>query len=307
MKIFFYCLLLLSFLSVPSIAQTTPNALKIPTVVINAKIIGKDSVIIPYNDRYWVVPDSCTQIIRYGHYNFKGKFFYGKFKDVKKDDTTKIVALGAYSNKGLKNGLFQFYYLDGKIMANGSFIANKYDGNWVFYYPNGQLKAKGTFKENSYIGKWELYYENGRPELFFEGKNGICNILNAWRTDGVKTVNEGNGSYDSEGAHWVGNLRNGLPDSIWTCNSLGASVTEYFKQNIFYRGHSEYGAFVQDYKDESHISLFPALPVFQLDHGTYFDISTTCDGKGTQEVYVKIFDKVLHQFVYPSKNSTASQ
>jgi antitoxin component YwqK of YwqJK toxin-antitoxin module len=300
MKSFFYCLLVV-FLPVTSKAQVaTDTSASIPTVIINAQLIGQDSVIIPFNDRYNVVQDACTQIVRYGHYNFQRNYFYGKFKDVKKDDPSIIIVDGTYTNDGLKDGLFNINYLNGQLMAHGIFKTDKFDGEWVFYYPDGKLKAKGYFKDDNYYGKWEMYYETGQPKLFFESKDGICKITNAWTPDGEKNVSDGNGNYQTESKdNWGGKLTNGLPDSIWAFQSSAGnrtlSIFEYFKGNKFLKGYIENGDVAQSYKDASHIILSPQLPELPFEHGQYLDINATCDDKQLNDVYIKIFNRTLHR------------
>ena len=301
MKSFFYCLLAIVFLPAILKAQVaTDTSASIPTIIINAKLIGQDSVIIPFDDRYNVVQDDCTQIIRYGHYNFQRNYFYGKFKDVKKDNPSLIIVEGAYTDGGLKDGQFNINYLNGQLMAHGFFKADKFDGEWVFYYPNGKLKAKGYFKDGNYYGKWEIYYESGQSKLVFENKDGICKITNAWTPEGEKNVSDGNGNYQTESKdHWVGKLTNGLPDSIWAFQSNTGnstlSIFEYFKGNKFLKGYVENGNTAQSYKAASHIVLSPGLPELPFEHGQYLDINATCDDKELKDVYIKIFNTTLHK------------
>jgi len=293
MKFLLYCFVLIL---IPGfvIAQTPTDS--IPVITINCKLIGKDSVIIPFDKHYSIVQDNCAEIIRYGHYDFKNKTFVGRFRDVKKYDTTQIVAEGSYAN-GLKEGLFVLHYLDGKLMAKGTFKHDKYDGDWTIYYPNGSLSGKGSFKDNKFVGKWELYYDNGKPKLFFDVEKSVCKILNAWSPDDVKIVNEGDGTYQTESsAHWAGRLSNGLPDSTWIyykgANDKDGTVLEYFKQNKFVRGHTDAVVVDQDYTNASHISLLPQLPRIEIDVAQYLSISPACNGIEYSKVYIKMFNKI---------------
>lgn len=291
----FYCFILSLFLSIAVYAQTSRGSKSsIPVITINARLIGKDSVIIPYDNNYIVVQDACMQIIRYGHYSFSKKAFFGKFKDVKAGDSTMMIAEGNFSKNGLKDGAFVLHYLDGQLEAKGNFIEDKYDGDWVFYYPNGKIKSKGSFNQNKYVGKWEMYYEDGRPQLFFEDENRMCKIANSWRPDGTKMINDGNGDYQSDiNPHWVGKLRNGLPDGNWTCKlSFDSStyVVEQFTNNQFLKGDSKSGSFSRHYEDKSSISLFPQLPLLKIDHSQFIDVNPSCNGVEYSEAYVKMFN-----------------
>lgn len=265
------------------------------TIYINAKLIEKDSVIVPFDESYILTSDSCTKIIRYGHYNFSKKTFYGKFKDVNRNDTSIVIATGAYTNDGLKSGEFIVNNIDGKLLMRGNFVKGKLNGDWLSYYPNGNLKAKGKFANNEYSGKWELYKENGQPDVFFEVVSGKCKITDNWNGDGIKTVDNGNGYYhpSSKVNTWQGKLVNGLPDSTWSFDIGYIKTTENFLNNKFQYGHAEIRNTVNDYYDKSHIDLLPALASFVLDQANNLIIPhKLCSGKLYHTVFVKLFDKV---------------
>jgi hypothetical protein len=199
---------------------------------ISFRSIEKDSVMLPLNDKYYLIEDSCAQIIRYCRFNFQEKKFFGKFKDVSKVNPGLIVAEGTYTNDGLKNGSFTTHYL------------------------NGNLQSRGSFKDDTYDGKWEMYYDDGKPELTFEVINGDFIINAAWNSDGTKTVDNGNGIYtDSMDAwYWVGKLVEGKPEGKWKLiktNDFTELATEHFKKGKFIEG--ERGDY--SYTDASHIRL----------------------------------------------------
>ncbi len=219
-------------------------ALLFPTsIIVNAQnpvrrikfhYINKDSVNLQLNDEYYLIEDSCAQIIRYSHFNFEQHKFSGKFKDVSKADPNLIVSEGNYSEDGLKNGAFVSHYL------------------------NGNLQAKGSFKNNKYDGRWEMYYEDGRPELTFDAVDGNCQVINAWDVDGKKNVDNGSGVYIAKfgATYWKGKLINGKPDGKWnfikTDDASEASIaSEHFKKGQFHDG--SIGAY--EYSDVSRIAL----------------------------------------------------
>jgi hypothetical protein len=192
------------------------------------------SIKLPLNSNYYLIEDSCAQITRYGHLNLKERRFFGKFKDVSRLDTNVIVGEGNYTADGLK------------------------DGEFVLHYLNGQLQAKGSFINNKYAGKWETYYEDGKPELTFEVTDGDFRIINGWKPDGTKSIDNGNGTYINSlgGTQWKGKLVNGKPDGTWNfsrtddINSTAIS-TEHFKKGQFREGNvGNYS-----YTDASHIQL----------------------------------------------------
>src|SRR5258708_40257380 len=94
---YFLLSLLLCFLIAKSLAQPTKRN-------INFRSFEGGRVIFPLNQGYYLIEDSGAEIIRYGHFNFNQKKFFGKFKDVSMADTNLIVAEGAYNGDGFKDG-----------------------------------------------------------------------------------------------------------------------------------------------------------------------------------------------------------
>lgn len=222
MKHLLLCLLLCFVLS-HSIAQKTKRNIQFKTFGID-----RDSVVLPLNNNYYLIEDSCSEIRRYAHFNFEKRIFFGKFRDVSRLDSNLVVAEGTYNNDGLK------------------------DGEFISRYLNGKLQAKGNFKNNQYEGKWEMYYEDGKPQIIFEVINGVIQIIDAWKSDGSKTVNNGIGNYSADFgfAVWKGKLLNGRPDGTWILVNTddineSAISTEHFKKGEFKKGavgESEYSS-----------------------------------------------------------------
>lgn len=228
MKHLLLCLLLCFVLS-HSIAQKTKRNIQFKTFGID-----RDSVVLPLNNNYYLIEDSCSEIRRYAHFNFEKRIFFGKFRDVSRLDSNLVVAEGTYNNDGLK------------------------DGEFISRYLNGKLQAKGNFRNNQYDGKWEMYYEDGKPQVKFEVLNGAIQITDAWKADGSKTVDNGKGNYSSQidNLIWKGKLSNGRPDGTWNLVNAddineSAISTEHFKKGEFKNGIIG----ESDYNDNSRIML----------------------------------------------------
>lgn len=58
---------------------------------------------------------------------------------------------------GLKNGVYNKYYDNGKIMVKANYKNDILDGEYVSYYPNGVVKEEGLFSEGQKIGEWKTY------------------------------------------------------------------------------------------------------------------------------------------------------
>ena len=280
----------------PAIAQTAPDTTSAPAFTIDARQIGTDSVIIPYNDRYVLSVAGCATMLRHGHYNFKANHFYGEFKDVSIADTTKVLCQGTYAVDGTKNGDFILSYPNGILEAKGHYTDDKYDGNWAFYYANGNLMAKGAFKMNKYIGRWEWYYEDGRPFSVFETQDGVTKLLYQWGPDGTAFVTNGNGTFKPLNFyHWQGNLVNGSPDGMWTgaiiFDADTISTSEFFQKTKFVKGFVRGANVNNKYEDRSRMDITPPLPTQSRRLPTRFIINPFCNIDPQEVIRLKIFGK----------------
>jgi hypothetical protein len=288
---------------------STAYCQKIPTIIIPAFVISSDSVSIPFTASYDLAEDNCTQIVRYAHYNTNAGLYHGAFIDVSKADPSVVIAKGNYAENGLKDGKFLIYYIDGKLNAEGYYKQDKYDGEWSFYNKNGSLEIKGHFKDGQYTGKCALYNEDGRLLLTFDEEDGHCQIIDAWKKDGTRTVNNGTGYFtgdESSSTHWQGKITNGKPDSVWTCKQdiagSTAFLTEYFNAGIFQNGHVELGNFLRDYTDASNINLTPSSPILiinRADNPRYSGYS--CTGIRYPECFYMFLGKKIHLLTFKAQ------
>jgi uncharacterized protein len=61
-----------------------------------------------------------------------------------------------------KNGKWEFYHVNGKMMAKGKFDATgQQTGPWVFYYSDGKLKKETSFVSDQESGAYKIYHRNG--------------------------------------------------------------------------------------------------------------------------------------------------
>ena len=244
-------LLLFAFLLAVNLSAQNPQRR------IKWKIFGKDSVNIHLSDEYYLIEDSCAQIMRHGHYDVKEHRFRGKFTDVSIANPDLILAEGSYTDTGLK------------------------DGSFITRYLNGKLQAKGNFKDDKYDGHWELFYDSGQPKLTFDIIDGICHITDAWDEKGKKTVDNGAGTYTYTlgKVYWTGKLLNGTPDGAWRFYngediSGVALATEHFKKGKFRDGSTKFA----DYTDASHMNLNAPL-ILPFVNAEELKVSpVACDG-----------------------------
>lgn len=72
-----------------------------------------------------------------------------------------------YYKDNKKNGLWTEYFCNEKIKSKVEFKAGKPDGKAVMFHPNGMISETGTFVLNKWVGEYFLYFETGKPQQIF--------------------------------------------------------------------------------------------------------------------------------------------
>ncbi len=234
------------------------------------KIYPRDSINLHMDENYFMIEDTCSTIIRYGHFKARERKFFGSFRDLNKYDPSIVLAEGKYTDDGKLDGSFKMNYLNGEPLAEGKFDKGKMTGTWVVYYPENKKR------------------------LEFEGKGNETNITNAWDQSGKQIVTNGTGSYRSDlgQLYWEGKLLNGRPDGVWkakkTDDRTGTIVSsETFKNGVFVKGSSPIG----NYTDASRINL-AADNLLPINNATLFTASPqACDpGMSRKKVVYAVYE-----------------
>lgn len=93
-----------------------------------------------FNNRWEICEKPIAAYYRIGTLSIDSFWFYtGKVKDYNMEG--RLVMEGEYTEDGYKNGLFQFYFLDGSVMISGRYNYDRMIGNWQWNYPNKTIKA----------------------------------------------------------------------------------------------------------------------------------------------------------------------
>lgn len=69
---------------------------------------------------------------------------------------------GNYKN-GLKDGIWKFYYSNGKISKTGKYLEGVENGKFTFYYDNGRTMQEGDFIMGLKDGNWKKFDRDGNP------------------------------------------------------------------------------------------------------------------------------------------------
>jgi TonB family protein len=126
------------------------------------------------------------------------------------NDSSKTLMTGFYKDKSLKikNGMFTYFYPDGKPMVRGEYLNNEQEQLWMSWYPGGEKKdsvyfskgiktgAASSWFENSntkftgyYLmsfpdSSWAWYHENGKPSTREKYVGGKLTALECFDTLG---------------------------------------------------------------------------------------------------------------------------
>ena len=77
-------------------------------------------------------------------------------------DNGKLMYKGNYKD-GKLCGYWEYYFSSGKIYFKGSHKDGIRDSYWERYYSNGKLMHKGNYKDGKLCGYWEYFYEDEPP------------------------------------------------------------------------------------------------------------------------------------------------
>ena len=123
-----------------------------------------------------------NNLVQYGDKWFKeneDRPFNGIVFDLSKETGNKI--LGYKMVDGLKNGLYQEWYPDGKPKSKGKYLNHTQVGDWTYWHENGQKKSEGNYKTGKRDGSYTEWYKNGQinvEKTYKDGKlNGIVRLF----------------------------------------------------------------------------------------------------------------------------------
>jgi len=109
------------------------------------------------------------------------------------EDGSWVLTIGDYLERGtyrdgLKNGKWVSYHLvkmnektDSVLSFSGSFVEDNPDGKHIYYWDNGKVKDEGSYLMGKKEGDWTKYEYDGTPFLVITYRNGI-----ETKYDGVK-------------------------------------------------------------------------------------------------------------------------
>ena len=106
-------------------------------------------------------------------------YFTGKVRDYTAGNL--LMMEGEYADS-LKNGLFKFYYPDGKLMASGNYKDGLMSGTWYWYYSSGNEKAQIYFNPDNPDFKFVSFKDERGQSLMENGTGDFTWPVNVFET-----------------------------------------------------------------------------------------------------------------------------
>ncbi len=114
---------------------------------------------------------------------------------------------GIVDEKGIKQGHWKEFYVEGELRAEGDYLDGGRIGSWKFFHTNGKIEQKGKYRKGGKPhGDWVWYYTNGavrREEIYSNGKE-----------EGLMIEYDEQGNILEKG-EYVG----GLEEGVWEVNT----------------------------------------------------------------------------------------
>ena len=95
-------------------------------------------------------------------------------------DNGVLGAEGYYVNRNVKDSLWKFYSVDGKLVVETHYTKGLQNGKEIKYWRNGQIMEEKNWVNGKQEGLWAQYFENGgdrlRTKMVNNKRNGIYYI-----------------------------------------------------------------------------------------------------------------------------------
>ena len=90
-------------------------------------------------------------------------------------DNRKMSAEGMYVSRNIKDGLWKYYGVDGRLVMSINYTKGQKDGKEITYWSNGRVMQEKNWINGIEDGLWLQFFENGKERLKVQMKNGKRN------------------------------------------------------------------------------------------------------------------------------------
>lgn len=126
------------------------------------------------------------------------------------------------------SGIYQEFYVSGKLKMEGLNKLGKSDSLWTYYFETGEKLAEGYYKEGLKAGPWKYFFKNGNKsaEGGYENGKTIGNWI-YYYDDGVKSA-EGLQKNGVKDGYWKMFYETGETKGVGEFNEGTGEYTEYY-------------------------------------------------------------------------------
>jgi len=86
-----------------------------------------------------------------------------------------LKSIGKYDDRGKRQGLWKFYYFNGKYEGEENFVNGVLEGPVMYNYTNGKLSLKGFYKDGKQQGEFTKYFKTGGVNYIEMYEGGLAN------------------------------------------------------------------------------------------------------------------------------------
>lgn len=123
----------------------------------------------------------------------------------------KIAAEGNYYEKK-KDSIWNYYTVQGDLIAKESYDMGIRQGKFYRYYPDGTLSDEKTYKDDKLNGPWRRFYPSGNPRIEAMYKNGKRHGLFQTYFENGRVQISGAYNMDQRDKSWIFYLDDGKED-----------------------------------------------------------------------------------------------
>ena len=203
-----------------------------------------------------LIKDTSTDNIEIFSEKYSNNVVSGKLYQIYKNQK---VILGKIKN-GKKEGIWNYWYDDGRKKSEGTYKDGKKEGEWTDWYENGQKWTEVTYKDGKKEGLSILWYENGQKYSETTYKNEKIISSKGWYENGTEFIPINDKTFFTKSNHWK------VKDFYWTSSQENIEKLLSSKDGTFLENDTLH--LIKDYNfdevpDES--KIFKGMKIYFSD------------------------------------------
>uniref|UniRef100_A0A7V3E6Z9 MORN repeat protein n=1 Tax=Ignavibacterium album TaxID=591197 RepID=A0A7V3E6Z9_9BACT len=103
-----------------------------------------------------------------------------KYGDFKVSNLKGVVEINGVMNNNKNEGVWNYFYPNGKLESQGTFFNDEANGIWKWYFPDGKLKAQGYFENNKKVGTWQFFNNQNQLIREISFKNDVIELVRSY-------------------------------------------------------------------------------------------------------------------------------